>query len=211
MNELPGPEARAGSAVAELPERGERERALIMRAAHRLIGRDGGGSTSVEDILREAGVNRRVFYCHFRSKDTLVLAMQHEAGELVRQGLQAAVDGADDGRTAVVAWIEKFLSIGWEEPRAREGRTFMAPEVGLVAGIAEALEDIYARHRAILVDALARGRADGSLPGAEPERDAFAIHAVTLRCVEMRGRRRLDRPYTAVRDEFVRLFVPLAL
>jgi AcrR family transcriptional regulator len=189
--------------------RAERERAGIIRAAHRLIGRSAGGATPIEDILRAARVNRRTFYRHFPSKDALVLAMQHEAGELVREALWSATARAADGRAAVVAWIEEFLDIGWDEHRLREGQTFLAPEVGLVVGIAAALEDIHARHRAVLEAALRRALVDRTLPAAAPERDAFAIHAVVLRCLEMRARGRLDRSYRAARDEIVGLFLPL--
>ena len=75
--------------------------------------------------------------------------MQHEAGELVREALWSATARAADGRAAVLAWIEEFLSIGWDTRRLREGRTFLAPEVGLVAGVATAMEDIHAGHRAM--------------------------------------------------------------
>jgi AcrR family transcriptional regulator len=197
----------AASAAADADARAARERAAIIRAAHRLIGGGAGGTTPIEDILRGAGVNRRTFYRHFPSKDTLVLAMQHEAGELVSGALGSATDRAADGRAAVVAWIEEFLSIGWDTRRLREGRTFLAPEVGLVAGIATAMEDVHARHRAVLEDALRRARTDRTLPAAEPERDAFAIHAVVLRCLEMRARGRLDQSYRAARDEIVGLFL----
>jgi AcrR family transcriptional regulator len=190
-------EARAG-----------RERTAIIRTAHRLIGRGTGGTTPIEDILRGAGVNRRTFYRHFPSKDALLLAMQHEAGELVREALWSATGRAADGRTAVLAWIEEFLSIGWDTRRLREGRTFLAPEAGLVAGIATAMEDIHARHQAVLEAALRRALTDGTVPAAAPERDAFAIHAVALRCLEMRARGRLNRPYRAARDEIVGLFLP---
>jgi AcrR family transcriptional regulator len=194
--------------TGDAQSRAERERAAIIRAAHRLIGGGAGGTTPIEDILRGAGVNRRTFYSHFPSKDALVLAMQQEAGELVREALWSATGRAADGRAAVVAWIEEFLSIGWDTRRLREGRTFLSPEAGLVAGIAAAMEDIHARHRAVLESALRRARADQTLPAAAPERDAFAIHAVVLRCLEMRARGRLDRSYQAARDEIVGLFVP---
>jgi len=188
-------------------ERLRAERDTIMRAAHRLIGR-GGGSTPIEDILREARVNRRIFYRHFKSKDELILQMQRLAAGTLGAALRSAVDAAETGRAAAIAWIDTFLSIGWDERRAREGRTFVAPEVGLVAGIAEALENIHDEHRRILVDALSGGVADGSLPASQPERDAFAIHAVVLRCVDMRTRGRLRRPFSDVRDEIVDLFLP---
>jgi AcrR family transcriptional regulator len=193
-----------GAAVARV----ERERASIIRAAHRLIGGGAGRTTSIEDILRAAGVNRRTFYRHFPSKDALLLAMQHEAGELVRDALWSATGRAADGRAAVAAWIEEFLAVGWDARRLREGRTFLAPEVGLVAGIATAMEDIHARHRAVLEAALRRALTDRTLPAAVPERDAFAIHAVALRCLEMRARGRLDLPYQAACDEITGVFLP---
>ena len=198
--------AAAGAAVAD--PRADRERAAIIRAAHRLIGQSTGGATPIEDILRGAGANRRTFYRHFQSKDALLLAMQHEAGELVREALWSATARAADGRAAVLAWIEEFLSIGWDTRRLREGRTFLAPEVGLVTGIATAMEDIHARHRAVLEAALRRALTDRTVPAAAPERDAFAIHAVVLRCLEMRARGRLNLSYRAARDEIVGMFLP---
>jgi AcrR family transcriptional regulator len=208
MNQAARQAGIAAPDTAGAEPRAERERAAIIRAAHRLIGRSAGGTTPVEDILREAGVNRRTFYRHFPSKDALVLAMQHEAGELVRQALWSATGRAADGRAAVAAWIEEYLAIGWDTRRLREGQTFLAPEVGLVTGITAALEDIHARHRAVLETALRRARTDRTLPAAAPGRDAFAIHAVALRCLEMRARRRLDLPYQAARDEITGLFLP---
>ena len=213
MNQLAGEAGEAGEAAlavtdtADAQARAARERAAIIRAARRLIGHSAGGATPIEDILRGAGVNRRTFYRHFPSKDALVLAMQEESGELVREALCTAVGRAADGRAAVLAWIEEFLSIGWDARRLREGRTFLAPEVGLVAGIATAMEEIHARHRAVLEAALRRALTDRTLPSAVPERDAFAIHAVVLRCLEMRARGRLGRSYQAARDEITGLFV----
>jgi AcrR family transcriptional regulator len=208
------PDSQVGLAIAgtgDAQPRAERERTAIIRAAHRLIGQSAGGTTSIEDILRAAGVNRRTFYRHFPSKDALVLAMQREAGDLVREALRSATGRAADGRAAVLAWIEEFLSIGWDTRRLREGRTFLAPEVGLVAGVATAMEDIHARHRSVLEAALRRALTDLTLPAAVPERDAFAIHAVVLRYLEMRARGRLNLSYNEARDEITALFLPPAI
>src|ERR1700722_9628553 len=208
MNQRPRQAGLAAPDTGDAQSRAERERAAIIRAAHRLIGAGTGGTTPIEDILRGAGVNRRTFYRHFPSKDALVLAMQYEAGELVREALWSATARAADGRAAVVTWIEEYLAIGWDENRLREGRTFLAPEVGLVAGVAAAMEDIHARHRAVLEAAFGRAITDQTVPAAAPERDAFAIHAFALRCLEMRARGRLDRSYRAACDEIVGLFLP---
>ncbi len=136
-----------------------------------------------------------------------MLAMQHEAGELVRESLWSTTDRAADGHAAVVAWIEEYLAIGWDTRRLREGRTFLHRRSAWSPYVAAAMEDIHARHRAGRV-ALRRALTDRTLPAVAPERDAFAIHAVVLRCLEMRARGRLDRQYRAARDEIVGLFLP---
>ena len=182
------------------------EREAIMRAAHRLIGNGDGFSTSIESILRAARVNRRVFYRHFATKDDLFVAMQDQAGEVILRGLRAAVEGADSPAAAVVAWIEDYLSIGWDAARLRDARTFLAPEVALARGSAAALDVTYARHREVLSDVLAVGLADGALPIARPDLDAFAIHAVAVRHIEARIRGWADLSYDEVRGHVVGLF-----
>jgi hypothetical protein len=64
-------------------------------------------------------------------------------------------------------------------------------------------------HRAVLETALRRALTDLTLPAAVPERDAFAIHAVVLRYLEMRARGRLALSYHEARDEITGLFLPL--
>jgi AcrR family transcriptional regulator len=186
------------------------ERELIMRAAYRLIsqgGTSGASATSIENILRAAGVNRRIFYRHFACKDDLIIAMQEWAGELILADLQRAVANAETPVEAVIAWIEDYLSIGWQEARFRDALAFMSTEVTGAPGIAAALEVTYARHRTVLTDALAAGLADGSLPNARPELDAFAIHAVAVRHLEARIRGRLDCEFREVRDQVVALML----
>ncbi|MHA2415048.1 TetR/AcrR family transcriptional regulator [Mycobacterium avium] len=202
-----------GNGVHEMSDhRRPTERDAIMRAAYRLISEGAAGpsassSTSIENILRVARVNRRVFYRHFASKDDLIIAMQEWAGDLILADLQKAVAAADTPAAAVAAWIEDYLSIGWQEARFRDALAFMSAEVIGAPGIAAALEVTYDRHRAVLTEALAAGLADGSLPNAHPELDSFAIHAVTVRHLEARIRGRLDSDFREVRDQIVTLML----
>ncbi|ETB35950.1 TetR family transcriptional regulator [Mycobacterium avium subsp. hominissuis 10-5606] len=181
------------------------ERDAIMRAAYRLIGHNASSTTSIETILRAARVNRRVFYRHFASKDDLIIAMQDWAGELILGRLRCAVAAADGPAAAVAAWIDEYLSIGWDEARFRDALAFLSSEVTGAPGIAAALELTYARHREPLAEALAAGLADGTLPNARPELDAFTIHAVAVRHLETRIRGRLDSHFSEVRDAVVGL------
>jgi AcrR family transcriptional regulator len=186
------------------------ERDAIMRAAYRLISRGDsstGATTSIENILRAAGVNRRIFYRHFSCKDDLIIAMQEWAGELILADLKNAVAAADTPAAAVAAWIEDYLSIGWDEARFRDAMAFMSADVTGAPGIATALEATYARHRQVLTDALAAGLAEGSLPNARPELDSFAIHSVAVRHLEARIRGRLDTDFDEIRDHVVTLML----
>lgn len=183
------------------------ERDAVMRAAYRLIGEGSPGPTSIENILRVAGVNRRVFYRHFASKNDLIIAMQEWAGETILADLRETVAATGTPAAAVAAWIEDYLSIGWQEARFRDALAFMSAEVIAAPGIAAALEVTYARHREVLADALAAGLADGSLPNARPELDAFAIHAVCVRHLEARIRGRLETQFDEVRDQVVDLML----
>ena len=177
-----------------------------MRAAYRLISQGSSSiaaTTSIENILRTAGVNRRIFYRHFASKDDLIIAMQQWAGDLILAELKSAIAATDTPAAAVIAWIDDYLSIGWQETRFRDALAFMSPDVTHTPGIAAALEATYARHREVLTEALAAGLADGSLPNARPELDSFAIHAVAVRHLEARIRGRLETEFGEVRGQVV--------
>ena len=183
------------------------ERDAIMRAAYRLISQGSSSltaSTSIENILRTAGVNRRIFYRHFASKDDLIIAMQEWAGDLILADLKKAVAATDTPAAAVSAWIEDYLSIGWQEARFRDALAFMSSDVTHTPGIAAALEATYARHREVLTEALTAGLTDGSLPNARPELDSFAIHAVAVRHLESRIRGRVEPNFDEVRNQVVR-------
>ncbi len=184
------------------------ERELIMRAAYRLISAGSAvpsANTSIENILRTARVNRRIFYRHFASKDELIIAMLEWAGDLIQADLEKAVGDANTPAAVIAAWIEEYLSIGWSEARFRDAVALVSPEVTRAPGVAAALETTYARHRTVLTRALAAGVADGTLPNARPELDAFAIQAIVIRHLEARIRGRVDTDYGEVRAQVVSL------
>ncbi|MGI5127040.1 TetR/AcrR family transcriptional regulator [Pseudonocardia sp. CA-107938] len=155
------------------------DREAIMRAAVQLTARH--GTAAVEDILRVAHVNRRIFYRHFASKDALLAELAAEAAEAVGQELAAAVSGAPDGAGAARAWVGHYLELVRDEGAATSARSYLAPDPTAGTTVAAAVEAGHDRHRELLEDALRRGRADGSLPATDPEGDAFVVQAAVLR------------------------------
>jgi len=62
----------------------ERSRGLILQAAAEEFARSGLGGARVDRIAAEAGVNVRMLYYYFRSKDDLFLAVLERAYETIR-------------------------------------------------------------------------------------------------------------------------------
>jgi AcrR family transcriptional regulator len=167
------------------------DREAIMRAAVLLVARH--GSAAVEDILRTARVNRRIFYRHFATKDALLATLAEAAAETVGQELAAAATQTP-AAAAAEAWVERYLERGWDAGSAGAVRAFLAPDATAGAGVTDVVEAAHERHRELLADVLRRGREDGSLPTADPDTDAFTVHAMVLRHVELRlsGRSHLE-------------------
>jgi len=120
--------------------RGEATRSQLVAIATRMFAARGYEDTSIEAVLREAGVSRGSLYHHFASKEALFEAVAEEVETSVgAQTFAAAAAAAADGpvaalRAGAVAWIrlagdpvvQRILLIdapsvlGWERWRAME-------------------------------------------------------------------------------------------
>ena len=118
--------------------RGEATRGQLISIATRLFAERGYEDTSIEAVLREAGVSRGSLYHHFASKEALFEAVAEEVETDVGARTLAAAAGADGPvaalRAGSLAWIrlagdpvvQRILLIdapsvlGWERWRAME-------------------------------------------------------------------------------------------
>src|SRR5579859_5413590 len=118
--------------------RGEATRGQLVTIATRMFAERGYEDTSIEAVLREAGVSRGSLYHHFASKEALFEAVAEEVETSVGEQTLAAAAGADGPvaalRAGSVAWIRlagdpvvrRILLIdapsvlGWERWRAME-------------------------------------------------------------------------------------------
>src|SRR3954467_11454663 len=91
--------------------RGEATRSQLLAIATRMFAEHGYEDTSIEAVLREAGVSRGSLYHHFASKEVLFEAVAEEGETSVgAQTFAAAAEAAADGpvaalRAGAVAWI----------------------------------------------------------------------------------------------------------
>jgi AcrR family transcriptional regulator len=120
--------------------RGEATRAQLIAVARRMFADRGYEDTSIEGVLREAGVSRGSLYYHFASKEALFEAVAEDVETTVGAQTIAATAGADGPvaalRAGFLAWVrlagdpvvQRILLIdgpavlGWERWRAMEER-----------------------------------------------------------------------------------------
>lgn len=84
--------------VVRPEEDGSREhtcRGRVLEAARRVLYRMGAAATTLEEVAREAGTTRGGIYCHFSSKETLILAV-------VTRWPLPSLEGEEDGADPLV-------------------------------------------------------------------------------------------------------------
>jgi AcrR family transcriptional regulator len=148
--------------------RGEATRGQLIAIATRMFAERGYEDTSIEAVLREAGVSRGSLYHHFPSKEALFEAVAEEVETSVGAQTIAAASGLTNPveamRAGFVAWIrlagdpvvQRILLIdgpsvlGWDRWRAMEDRHAL----GLIRAGVQIIADL-GRTRPELVDMLA--------------------------------------------------------
>jgi AcrR family transcriptional regulator len=156
----------------------ETEVRLILDAALEVMRRNGYADASVSDILHEAGLSTRSFYRHFESKDDLVRALYRRDAESAGRRLVARVEAAGTPRASLEVWIDEILSFVYDRRRAERFALLSSDGARRAVGTGEEQRLGFAALIDPLVKLLNDGRADGSFPAAEPERDARTIRAV---------------------------------
>src|SRR5262245_25530055 len=107
-------EADAGVGTRDLRvERGKATRERLVATARELFGRDGYEATSVEAVLREAGVARGSLYHHFENKEALFDAvLDRVVAEAAAEAGKAAAqhdDPVESLRAGCGEWLRLSL------------------------------------------------------------------------------------------------------
>jgi AcrR family transcriptional regulator len=104
------PEERPRGSLAA----GQRER--ILAATERLVADRGAPATTIEAIVKEAGVSSVTFYEHFRGKEECFVAAFDRAVEELRAAIPAGLSWSEDAREALGALL---AALDAEPARAR--------------------------------------------------------------------------------------------
>ena len=156
------------------------ERRALIDAGLAVLRRRGSEGCTVADVLAEAGLSTRAFYRHFASKDELVLAIYARDAQPTQARLRERLDAASSPRAAFEVWVDETLALGFDARRARRTQPLAKEGLRLQAQFPREFAEMEAAVIDPLVDLLR------AFAGADPERDARSIHAVTWALVEAR-------------------------
>ncbi len=186
-----------------------RTRQLVLEAAERLFVANGFGSTSLEDIAREAGFSKGAVYSNFAGKTDLFFAIVEQQFEQLADRLRLMVAAEDDAvsRLATVGrWYDDFL-------RVESGWTRSLPEVAALAS-----QDDDARQRfgsllhkieASITELTAQQQDDlGIRFGLPPDQVAALVVALVMG-LTVRSLHDLQSPPQLFHDALARFLLPI--
>jgi AcrR family transcriptional regulator len=158
----------------------------LVAASFEVIRETGSLEPGVAEVVRRAGLSNQAFYRHFPSKDALLLSVLEEGFRVLERYLAHRMDGAPTPEARIRAWVGGVLAQALQSGAATATRPFAASRARLAELFPEAVDASERSLRAPLRDAIALAVEAGTLPGADPERDAEAIYTLAMGWLERR-------------------------
>jgi TetR/AcrR family transcriptional regulator, transcriptional repressor of aconitase len=141
----------------------------ILRAARSCFSRLGFHATSMQDVLREAGVSAGALYCYFRGKDDIVAAIIDEVLTELTAGVEDLA--ARDNPPSITDVVEYLLGV-FEHRDPTNELARLAVQVWAESlndpGLATRLADRYRQVQDVLVRVLAKSSLQSQLPPNVP-------------------------------------------
>ncbi|WP_236792006.1 TetR/AcrR family transcriptional regulator [Amycolatopsis sp. GM8] len=181
-----GPGQAPSAAQVARSEKYEAERRTLLDAGYRYLARGSSERGIVLDVLADCSLSTRAFYRHFESRDEFLLTMLRDDGDRVTRWLTDIVDQTNTGEEALRAYVRAFLSVAYEARRARRVRALASEEVRSARGRTEVAAQDAEVKRQILRGIFELGLRDGTIPGAEPVADAYALNVLLVSYVSDR-------------------------
>src|SRR5437870_3125344 len=185
--------------MATNEERSEATRARLLAIARKRFGTKGYAATSVEDLVRRAGVTKGAFYHHFDDKKSVFLAVLEDAQQRLAQACVATARGEDAWERALAgchAFLEACTDpeiqqiilldgpvvLGWETWREIDSRYSLG---ALEAGLRETTAAVLVRRgRAWKATIASRARSMTLRPGTRlPSVPTTVRHRSSARAV----------------------------
>jgi AcrR family transcriptional regulator len=165
--------------TAEIRQTRQESRERIVAAATELIRRTSYGALTVDDVMREAGAGRTIFYRHFDDLADLLRRAGREAFEGLFQAEQALRDARLDGEPAAVrAAIEPAVAV-----YRQHGPLLRAITEAAASGdeqIAAGQQAMHERFDALVADALRSSPRLADRPAEEISETARALNRMNV-------------------------------
>lgn len=107
---------RVNASLDKTDARWARTRRRLLEGGRKAFARAGVEATTVQEIVRAAGVSQPSFYNHFTSKDELAREIAADFFRRDRDNKQAVFDRIEDPAVAIAINIHDTLSIASEDP-----------------------------------------------------------------------------------------------
>ena len=195
---------------AQLPEERRADtRARILAAALEVVTVRGLADASVEHVVRVAGVSRRTFYETFKDLPQVLIALHHEAANLLFHSVEAAVIAApDDPLSRIRVGVDAFFRTIMEHAdfaRVALQQLRGSPEHDAVRELG------HGRYIALFIQEVAKAHAAGIASRAPDELTIYAIvsgmESVALRHLARREESRLMEAGPSMMELLVRAFI----
>ena len=158
----------------------------LVEASFALIRETGSLEPRVAAIVERAGLSNQAFYRHFGSKDELLLCVLDEGFRLLADHLEHRMALAQGAEAKIRAWLGGVLAQALDTDAAAATRPFAVSRARLSDlfpdEVEEAERDLVRPLRDVLADAVE----SGTLPNANPERDADTLHTLAMGWVQRR-------------------------
>jgi AcrR family transcriptional regulator len=150
------------------------QRTRLLEAVGQAVAEKGYAATTIDDIVRGAGVSKKTFYEHFRDKEDCFVSAYRAAAERLFERVRAAQrepgDWLERTRAGVVAYLR------WLAAEPALARVFLIEVAAAGPRAAEAREQVRDRYAELLAERQEGARAR-DFP-ALPELPAEIFHAV---------------------------------
>jgi AcrR family transcriptional regulator len=193
-------------AKALVDQDGEVEK--LLAAAEVALADQGYAGLRVDDVLDAAGLSTRAFYRHFRGKSELFVALFDREMTQAQQRLGSKIARASTPDAKVEAWAAATLALAYDRRLSGRTRLFLVERQVIAREFPDEIARCIRMMLAPLEAAIEEGRGSGAFPGADPQRDALAIHHL---CTGLMVDRLLGIGDALGRDDAVALVTRFAL
>ena len=157
-------------------QKADDELGRLLAAAETVLVERGYEGLRVDDVLDAAGLSTRAFYRHFRGKSELFVALFDREMTRAQERLRAKLAAAPTPDAKVEQWAAAMLSLAYNSRLAHRTRLFQVERQVIAREFPGEIARCIRLMLEPLEQAIEEGRVAGAFPGADPRRDALAIH-----------------------------------